>query len=170
MRQRPSSVVALCILATTLGALAWNSYFGTERVSENALFRTHHIPQNAQQILSQCSATKASPGPSASFLEREVSDRFEPGTKSTLIRNATILTGGRNGTEVIFGDLLLDKGIVKGVGEIPDFRIARLSGDLTEVDANGAWLTPGLGQLPSKYFRWPGAHDLQLIYILVSVC
>ena len=154
MRRRPSSVVALCILATTLGALAWNSYLGTGRGSENVLFRTRHIPQNAQQILNQCSATKASPGPSASFLEREVSDRFEPGTRSTLIRNATIWTGGLNGTEVVFGDMLLDKGIIKGIGKIPDFRIARLSGDLMEVDANGAWLTPGLSQLPSKYFGW----------------
>jgi cytosine/adenosine deaminase-related metal-dependent hydrolase len=81
-----------------------------------------------------------------------VSDRFEPGTKATLIRNATIWTGALNGTEVIFGDLLLDGGIIKGIGKIPDSRITSVTGELTEVDANGTWLTPGLGQTFFKIF------------------
>ncbi|KAJ7727167.1 hypothetical protein B0H14DRAFT_2640955 [Mycena olivaceomarginata] len=39
------------------------------------------------------------------------SDRCVQGTRPTLIKDAKILTGVRNGTEVIFGDVLLDKGI-----------------------------------------------------------
>ena len=84
------------------------------------------------------------PGASDDFHEREVSDRYEAGTRATLIRNATIWTGGKNGVEVVHGDLLLDQGLVKDIGKIPQSRIASAF-DLTVVDANGAWVTPGLG-------------------------
>ncbi|KAJ7448178.1 hypothetical protein FB451DRAFT_1375446 [Mycena latifolia] len=47
------------------------------------------------------------------------SDRFVEGTPPVLIQNAKILTGARNGTEIVFGDILLDKGLVLGVGYIP---------------------------------------------------
>jgi hypothetical protein len=147
-RRRPCAmVVALCALAATLTAVACNGYIPAEHSSENTLHRVHGVPHNAQVILSQCAALNARPGPPANFLAREVSDRFEPGTRPTLIRNATIWTGNQNGTEVIFGDLLLDGGIVKGIGEIPDFKIASLTVDLVTIDANGSWLTPGLGQV-----------------------
>lgn len=85
------------------------------------------------------------PGPAENFHEREESDRFEVGTGSTLIQNATIWTGTGNGTEIVFGDLLLDRGLVMGVGEIPQSSISRAF-NLTVIDANGAWVTPGLGR------------------------
>ncbi|KAJ7833912.1 hypothetical protein B0H13DRAFT_2370146 [Mycena leptocephala] len=44
---------------------------------------------------------------------------FVEGTLPVLIRNAKILTGARNGTEVVFGDVLPDKGVVLGIGYIP---------------------------------------------------
>jgi len=137
--------MALCVIAATIITLAFNVYLSVENGLVSVYSRADIVPQHAHHILKRCAAQKASPGPHANFLIREVSDRFETGTKPTLIRNATIWSGGRNGTEVIFGDLLLDGGIVKGMGEIPDFRIARIADELTVVDANGSWLTPGLG-------------------------
>lgn len=139
----------LCVLAATLTAFTWNHYFKSTGSIRNSFARAQRVPLNAQQILNRCAKLKAIPGPPSSFVEREVSDRFEPGTKATLIRNATIWTGGRNGTEIISGDLLLDGGIIKGVGKIPN---ARLPDDLIEINAMGAWLTPGLGQTHSPIF------------------
>ncbi len=75
---------------------------------------------------------------------------FESGTPPTLIKNATIWTGGHNGTEVIFGDLLLDGGIIKAVGDIPKQALSQYdSGFLAVIDANEAWITPGLFDLHS---------------------
>ena len=141
-------MVALCVLAAAIAALACNAYLS----AGNTPLRAHRVPQHAHQILSQCGALRVSPTSQTNFLAREVSDRFEPGTKATLIRNATIWTGALNGTEVIFGDLLLDGGIIKGIGKIPDSRITSVTGELTAVDANGTWLTPGLGQTFFKIF------------------
>jgi hypothetical protein len=47
------------------------------------------------------------------------SDRFVEDTLPVLIRNAKILTGVRNGTEVVFGDVLLEKCVVLGAGYLP---------------------------------------------------
>ncbi|KAJ7863940.1 hypothetical protein B0H14DRAFT_2736905 [Mycena olivaceomarginata] len=70
------------------------------------------------------------------------SDRFVQGTRPTLIKDAKILTGARNGTEVIFGDVLLDKGVIVAVGYIPEH--LRLPQDLQIIDAEGKWISPGL--------------------------
>ncbi|KAH9921901.1 uncharacterized protein B0H18DRAFT_1086033 [Fomitopsis serialis] len=110
--------------------------------------RIQRLPPNAQTILSQCAALHESPGPPTNFLTRETSDRFEPGTQPTLIRNATIWTGAWNGTEVIYGDVYLDKGIVRAVGHVPEKFYAGRS-DVVRYDAEGAWVTPGLVDLHS---------------------
>jgi hypothetical protein len=145
-QRRPSiMVMVLCALAATLTAVLCNTHFSAGYGSEHTFHRIHQAPHNAQLIISQCAALNALPGPPVNFLAREVSDRFEPGTKPTLIRNATIWTGAHNGTEVVFGDILLDGGIIKGIGEIPDFKLASVTDDLVTIDANGAWLTPGIG-------------------------
>lgn len=52
------------------------------------------------------------------FHERDTSDRFQPGTKPILIRNATIWTGGGDGREVISGDIFVNGGIIKAVGSV----------------------------------------------------
>lgn len=87
---------------------------------------------------------RSSPGPSEAFLSREASDRYEPGTNATLIRHAVIFTGEKDGNVTLRGDILLDKGIIKSIGKVPRWMLERT--DLTIVDANGAWVTPGLGQ------------------------
>jgi len=98
---------------------------------------------NAQHILGQCAALRATPGPPENFLARETSDRFEPGTKPTLIKNAKLWTGARNGSEIVYGDLYMDHGIVKAIGYIP--RALYAKDDVVVIDADGAWVTPGLG-------------------------
>jgi imidazolonepropionase-like amidohydrolase len=65
--------------------------------------------------------------------------------------NARIWTGDKNGTEVVEADILLDKGIIKGIG-----RIGRLLSrfDISEQDAvvhdvKGSWVIPGYRFLPA---------------------
>jgi hypothetical protein len=99
-------------------------------------------------ILSHCAALKIIPSSPQDFHSREESDRFEPGTNATLIRNCVIFTGKNNGTEVIHGDILLDKGVIKGLGKISG-RVIDDTPNLTIVDANHAWVTPGLIDLHS---------------------
>lgn len=142
-RQKPL-LVALCSLLATLAVLGCNFYLSVQPIYSTS--RAPRVPLNAQRILGQCAAIKASPGPPKDFFEREESDRYEPGTNATLIRDATIWTGEQNGTEIIRGDLLLEKGLVKGIGDLPRWILDSLDArNLTVVDAHGAWVTPGLG-------------------------
>ena len=114
------------------------------RLSQNAPTYNYSKPV----ILSQCAALKNTPSPPRNFHSREESDRFEPGTNATLIRNCVIFTGKDNGTEVIHGDILLDKGVIKGLGKISG-RVIDDTPNLTIIDANHAWVTPGLIDLHS---------------------
>ncbi|PSR73697.1 hypothetical protein PHLCEN_2v10616 [Hermanssonia centrifuga] len=143
--QRPF-LLALCVVVATLTIYACNIFLTSS--SRGANTRIHRVPRNAQRILQQCAALKAIPGPQADFYLRELSDRFEEGTKPTLIKNAHVWTGARNGTETVVGDVLLSGGVVKGIGYIPK----RLLDDITDfitVEADGAWVTPGLVDLHS---------------------
>ena len=64
-----------------------------------------------------------------------------------------IWTGARNGTEIVYGDVLLDKGLVVAVGYIPPslLEVARQSSrsEIRVEDLGGAWVTPGLVDLHS---------------------
>jgi N-acyl-D-aspartate/D-glutamate deacylase len=82
------------------------------------------------------------PGSPDDFQSRTQSDRFEEGTRPTLIRNATIWTGLDEGNEVIQGDILIDKGLVKKVGSV-DESILRSYADVAVLDAAGSWVSPG---------------------------
>ena len=65
------------------------------------------------------------------------------------MHNARIWTGENNGTEIVHGDVFLDKGIIQGVGNLNlsalryhvNGLVAR--GELNVVDVRGAWVTPG---------------------------
>ena len=105
--------------------------------------RVQQLPLDAEAILSQCAVLHEVPGPPADFLARDVSDRFEPGTLPTLIKNASIWTGAQNGTDVVYGDVFLDKGIVKAICYVSDALYANR--DVDVYDAEGGWVTPGLG-------------------------
>jgi hypothetical protein len=151
-RHKPREFLGL--LALCLVSLVCTCYWIES--SNHLLKASQRTPLDAQRILARCVALKTRPGPPSNFLERSVSDRFEEGTPATLIRNATIWTGGKNGTEVIYGDLLLDKGIVKAIGQVPRAPIH----NVRTVDAKGAWVTPGLSTYPQFLFQVVGVYPL----------
>jgi len=108
-------------------------------------------PKNAHEILARCKALKVHAEPPEGFSERARSDRFEDGTAPVLIKNARLWTGGKNGTEVIEGDMLLDKGIIKSIGHlhVASVALAAYGSSLRVVDTNGSWITPGLVDIHS---------------------
>ncbi|KAJ7061796.1 hypothetical protein C8F01DRAFT_1369248 [Mycena amicta] len=113
------------------------------------LFLHQFHTKTAQTIPAQCLALDTQLNPPQSLLSYRLSaastsDCFVPGTRPTLIRNAQILTGARNGTEIVAGDVLLDGGLVRAVGYIPRAVIDQLAVDVDVVDAEGRWVTPGL--------------------------
>lgn len=93
-------------------------------------------------VLSRCENLKLSPGPSPTFYNRTTSDRFVSATKPTLIKNATIWTGRIDGFEVIKGDLLLDRGLIKAIGRVSADALKNKE-NLVTIDAGGSWVSPG---------------------------
>ena len=157
----------LCLAIALIAALYYYhvgsttfSFPGSHPLDPATLARREHI-------LSKCKYIKASAGPPPDFHSRQQSDRYVPGTKPTLITNATIWTAGQNGTEVVYGDVLLHDGIIKAVGKVP----LHLSQDLqlNVIDAHGAWVTPGLVDLHSHLgiFSFPALSGM-LFRMLVS--
>ncbi|KAJ7225059.1 hypothetical protein B0H12DRAFT_1328757 [Mycena haematopus] len=103
------------------------------------------VSLSTRQIHPQCLSLDTPLDPPLGFTATRTesgSDRFVPGTRPTLLKNAKILTGARNGTEVIFGDVLLDKGVILAVGYIPE--LLTLDRNLDVIDAEGKWISPGL--------------------------
>lgn len=100
------------------------------------------VPVNAEHIKGRCHSLNLTPGPPSNFLERTESDRFEPGTKPVLVKNATIWTGRADGLEVVKGDVFLANGLVKAVGDVDESLVKKYK-DVKVVDAKGAWVTPG---------------------------
>ncbi|KAJ7678491.1 carbohydrate esterase family 9 protein [Mycena rosella] len=101
-------------------------------------------------IVAKCRALQLQAGPPDNFHDRTESDRFVPGTRPHLIQNAKLWTGGDNGTEIISGDVLIEKGMVKGVGQFNSAVLLEIYGsELVVIDANGAWVTPGIVDIHS---------------------
>ncbi|KZT28937.1 carbohydrate esterase family 9 protein [Neolentinus lepideus HHB14362 ss-1] len=107
------------------------------------------LPPDADTITAKCLANDFQPGPPADFYKRSYSDRFAPGTKPVLIKNARIWTGAQNGTEVIKGGILLDRGLIKEVGHVSRGTLDKFKHNLVEYDAEGRWVTPGIVDLHS---------------------
>lgn len=155
----PASAISLTIVlaafSAILGTFFWS--FNTDAGQFASALSNHPIGPDAiskEAILSRCTGLRVIPSPPAAFHSREESDRFEERTNSTLIRNAIIFTGRDNGTEIIHGDLLLDKGIVKGIGKISG-RVLDSIPNLAVVNASGAWITPGIGIVVITFlWRW----------------
>lgn len=143
--RRTTSLVPVLFFSALAATLAL--HFSTGLTITNAhYYQTHGVaPINAQEILGKCQSLRTTPIPPAGFKKREVSDRYEPGTNATWIRNCRILTGERNGSVVIDGDLFLDKGVVKAIGKVP-WHLPDNTPNVTVIDAEGAWITPGLGE------------------------
>lgn len=94
--------------------------------------------------ISRCQQLQLKAGPPPDFYDRTHSDRFVPGTKPVLLKHARIWTGGQNGTEVVLGDILMDKGLIKSVGRVPRSTLNAIRDDLVTIDAKNAWVTPGI--------------------------
>ncbi|KAF8664372.1 hypothetical protein AX16_000743 [Volvariella volvacea WC 439] len=106
------------------------------------------VPHNAQEILQTCKALHVLPAPPADFHDRTQSDRYEPGTPPVLLKNATIWTGRASGAEIVKGDILLDKGLIKAVGII-DENVLNGYSSLVAIDVGGKWVTPGIVDMHS---------------------
>jgi hypothetical protein len=100
-------------------------------------------------VLDRCLYTRTPAGPPPDFSKRARSDRFVPGTNPVLLKNAKIWTGERNGSEVIFGDILLEKGLIRAFGYIPQSLLDSAGSDLEVHDVRSAWVTPGIVDLHS---------------------
>ncbi|KAF8206096.1 hypothetical protein K438DRAFT_1817821 [Mycena galopus ATCC 62051] len=114
-------------------------------ISHRYLLPSGFSTRQIHPIPAQCLSlnTPLDPPPEFTATRTETgSDRFVPGTRPTLIKNAKILTGARNGTEVIFGDVLLDKGVILAVGYIPEALM--LDRNLEVINAEGKWISPGI--------------------------
>ncbi|KAJ7284154.1 carbohydrate esterase family 9 protein [Mycena rebaudengoi] len=133
----------LLVYLVSLIALSYNL---SDYLPNDSIPVSQRVPYNAQEILDNCRAIKAAAGPPALFAKREISDRFEPGTNSTLITNATLLTGKGNDTRVEKGDLYLHNGLIKAIGSLSR-QILQSNANLTVINAMEAWVTPGLVDL-----------------------
>ncbi|KAJ8698292.1 hypothetical protein PTI98_005017 [Pleurotus ostreatus] len=107
-----------------------------------------HSRGDINRALEFCDALNAPLDTVKDFSDRKRSDRYEHGTNATLIRNAVIWTGRDNGTEILRGSILLDNGIVWRLGSAYEHLI-RDDDDVTIIDANGGWVTPGLVDIHS---------------------
>ena len=130
-------------------------------------------------MLSKCTNIHTPAGPPPLFSTatrlREGSDRWVPGTPPTLLRNAKIWTGARNGMEVVYGDVLLDKGLIVTVGYIPPNLLAdakaRGGGDVKVLDVAGKWITPGLVDLHSHIgvYSSPALNGMSLLQYICKM-
>jgi len=153
-----TSVVALVAFASislcvNLGILGTGSLVDSSR---GAGFNS--VSFHAKEILDKCAALKVPAGPPKDFNSRTVSDRYTPGTPSTIIFNARIWTGESNGTEVVDGFVWLKSGIIVAIGGfeeqervLKELRGSREHGSLAKfLDAGGKWVTPGLGEISTR--------------------
>ncbi|TFK44771.1 hypothetical protein BDQ12DRAFT_673545 [Crucibulum laeve] len=113
------------------------------------LFSNKRAPVHAAAIISRCRQLSLETGPPSDFHTRSQSDRFVPGAKPVLVKNARIWTGGKNGTEILRGDILLDKGLIKSIGRLGIKQTETYGNRLVVVDAKGAWITPGIVDIHS---------------------
>ncbi|KAH8116655.1 composite domain of metallo-dependent hydrolase [Phellopilus nigrolimitatus] len=131
-----------------LGLLTFLALGAHVHLTQNS-YGVVRIPVNASQLQARCENLKLKPGPLPTFNNRTSSDRFALGSKPTLIKNATIWTGRTNGLEIIKGDILLNKGIIKAVGTVEEALLQQLDYAVEIIDADGAWITPGIVDLHS---------------------
>ncbi|KAG6903480.1 hypothetical protein C0995_005503 [Termitomyces sp. Mi166 len=146
MSSRMPILIFVVAIASVLTIWASTTIFTSPR--RHAPPTIQNVPINAQEILARCVSVRTAPGPSQAFHSRDVSDRYEPGTNATFIKNAVIFTGEKNGSEVFHGSILMDKGIIKSIGKVPE-HLLETALQATVVDAKGAWVTPGLVDLHS---------------------
>ncbi|KAJ6551858.1 composite domain of metallo-dependent hydrolase [Mycena capillaripes] len=102
------------------------------------------LPSRPRNVPAQCQFIRDSLEQRLAGLHsRDESDRYVPGTRPVLLRNATLWTGANKGTDIVYGsDVLLDKGLIVALGSIPP-QLERLK-NLDIVDLHGNWVSPGI--------------------------
>ncbi|CCM03593.1 uncharacterized protein FIBRA_05730 [Fibroporia radiculosa] len=135
--------------ATAVLLILWSLASISTGIRSSILSETHPsaVPLHAADIIHKCKALRATPGPPADFADRTKSDRFQPGTRPILIRNASLWTGRVQGLEVVQGDLYIDNGLIKAVGYVTHESID--ADNVYVLDVHGAWVTPGIVDLHS---------------------
>lgn len=126
--RRPIKRVWPLLAALLLGAL----FFSVDLASLGTQDRAQRIPFRAVETLAKCRSLSAKPGPPSGFSGRTASDRWERGTGVVRIRNAVVWTGLDGGREVVRGDVLLEKGLIRAVGDVRAFES---QDNVTEIDA-----------------------------------
>ena len=158
-RKRPTALLASLVALAVFASISLSvnfGIFGTRSPLLNSPRRSgfNTVPFHAKEVLDKCAALKVPAGPPKDFRSRKVSDRYTPGTPSTIIYNARVWTGEGNGTEVVDGFVWLENGIVLAVGGFEEqeavlkqLREANGYSSLVKfVDAGWKWVTPGLGE------------------------
>ena len=158
-RKRSTALLASLVTLAVFASLSLSvnfGLFGTRSLLNSSRGSGFNcVPFHAKEILDKCAAFKVPAGPPKDFHLRTVSDRYTPGTPSTIIYNARIWTGEKNGTEVVDGFVWLGKGMVIAVGgfEEQEGVLRELRGSkgynsfVRFVDAGWKWVTPGLGEV-----------------------
>ncbi|KAJ7650653.1 hypothetical protein FB45DRAFT_888386 [Roridomyces roridus] len=129
-----SELLALIVLVLGANLLGLNFLHKPQRFTK--------LPLNYETTLARCRALHVKPAPPPSFCTRKESDRFQPGTRPVLLKNATIWTGGVDGLEVLKGDIFMNRGIIVATGVITKSLLDAYEHDV--VDVEGAWVTPGI--------------------------
>ena len=133
-----SKLLFAAVLLVFASLAALNTFLSDWQYAEHL----NNVPFDAAEILEKCNALNTAAGPPSNFHQRSHSDRWVHGTPPVLFKNATIWTGRVSGKEVVTGDLLIDKGLIKKIGLVKDTALAEYK-DLAVIDAKGAWITPG---------------------------
>ncbi|KAJ7454819.1 hypothetical protein FB451DRAFT_1517602, partial [Mycena latifolia] len=150
---RPKLLALLALLLAS-NFVAFGFFFQPQQLTK--------LPLHAERTHARCRALDAKPAPPPSFNLRTKSDRFQPGTRAVLLKNATIWTGRVDGLEILKGDVFMTGGIIVAVGAVEKSLL-----DLHEhdtLDAKGAWVTPGIVDMHSHLAVGPspelnGASD-----------
>ncbi|KAI6157316.1 hypothetical protein BKA82DRAFT_4055541 [Pisolithus tinctorius] len=145
-QQRPSLNIRPLVFPLLVSVVLGFSLYPRFPLAADGGNHTAQVPFILSDIVAQCNALDVSPGPPPDFDSRNVSDRYELGTPIVLIRNATIWTGGNGGSEIVAGDILLDRGLIQQIGpQLDDPE------DALFIDAQGAWVTPGIVDVHSHH-------------------
>ncbi|PPQ72507.1 hypothetical protein CVT24_004823 [Panaeolus cyanescens] len=143
----------LVLFHCALFAFFWQYLSYVPAAVEFRVLERQSISSRRAQFKEKCAYVRAPAGPPATFdpatRREQGSDRFVPGSAPVLLRNGKIWTGGRNGTEIVQGDVFMDKGVVQALGFIPETLLQQAGGKLKVVDLEGKWVTPGLVDLHS---------------------
>lgn len=109
-RHGRSQLLALLALLLASNFAAFGFFFQPQRLAK--------LPLNSEETVAHCRSLHVKPAPPPSFNLRTQSDRFQPGTRPVLLKNATIWTGRVDGLEVLKGDILMEGGIIVAAGVV----------------------------------------------------